>query len=55
MHSRDVKYLGWTDWNSVPRLGREKMPVALQLLAVLLHPLAPDSGEEWLAVAVREP
>jgi SAM-dependent methyltransferase len=54
MHSRDVKYLGWTDWDSVSRLGREKMALAVQLLALILHPVARNSGEEWFVVATKE-
>jgi 2-polyprenyl-3-methyl-5-hydroxy-6-metoxy-1,4-benzoquinol methylase len=53
MHSRDIKYLGWTDLDSMPRVGREIVPVALQLAAILLHPVAPGSGEECFAVARR--
>jgi 2-polyprenyl-3-methyl-5-hydroxy-6-metoxy-1,4-benzoquinol methylase len=54
MHSRDIKYLGWTDADSVPRLNRELVPVAMQVAAILLHRVAPGSGEEWLAVATRD-
>lgn len=54
MNSRDLKYLGWTDMDSAPRLNQELIPIAMQVVAMLLHRVAPGSGEEWLAVATRD-
>lgn len=53
MHSRDIRFLGWTDANSMPRVGNEPIPVAMQFLAMLLHPLLPERGEECFAIAER--
>jgi SAM-dependent methyltransferase len=54
LHSRDIRYHGWTDMDSMPRVGQELVPVAVQVAALLLHRVAPGSGEECLAVARRE-
>ena len=51
MHSRDIKYFGWTDMNSMPRIGKELIPVLLQLAALILQLFLPGWGEECFAVA----
>ena len=53
LNSRDLRYLGWTDMATAPRLDRELVPVAMQVAAMLLHRVFPGSGEEWLALATK--
>lgn len=54
MHSRDIKYLGWTtDVNSMPRVNNELVPVMMQFVAMMVHLVSPHSGEECFAIAVK--
>lgn len=53
MHSRDLRYLGWTDMNSMPRIDKELVPLFMQFLAMLIHFFRPGSGEECFAIACK--
>lgn len=53
MHSRDIKHLGWTDVNSMPRVNNELVPVMMQFVAMMVHLVSPHSGEECFAIAVK--
>jgi SAM-dependent methyltransferase len=53
MHSRDIKNLGWTDANSLPRVGNELIPVMMQFIAMMVHKVFPRSGEECFAIAEK--
>lgn len=54
MHSRDIKYFGWTDMNSMPRVGKEFIPVLMQLAALILQFIRPGAGEECFAIAEKD-
>jgi SAM-dependent methyltransferase len=51
MHSRDIICFGWTELNSPQRVGKEIVPVLMQILAMIVYCFLPGSGEECFAVA----
>ena len=53
MHSRDLRYIGWTEMNSMSRVDKEIVPLLMQIFAAILHIFRPGSGEECFAMACR--
>lgn len=53
LHSRDIKLTTWTDFYDLPRIQNELVPVILQIIALFLNLIFPESGEECFAKAER--
>jgi hypothetical protein len=53
MQSMDIRCFGLTDLNVPPRIGKELIPVAMQLIAVIVHLILPWIGEECIARAQK--
>jgi len=53
LHSRDIRFTTFTDFNDMPRIGKELVPLALQLFSLIFHLVFPNSGEECFAKAIK--